>query len=72
MQQTACFDKALALLPVPGWCVTLKGDGFDIPAIFYAVDPPNSREHTKRPTLIVCNGYDGSQEEMLHVTGLAA
>ncbi len=72
VQQTACFDKALALLPVPGRRVTLKGDGFDIPAIFYAVDPPNSRGHTKRPTLIVGNGYDGSQEEMLHVTGLAA
>lgn len=70
VQQTACFDTAFSLLPVPGRRVTLKGDGFDIPAIFYAVDPHGSR--TKRPTLIVGNGYDGSQEEMLHVTGFAA
>jgi len=72
VQQTACFDKALSLLPVPGRRVTLKGDGFDIPAIFYAVDAPSSRPKIKRPTLIVGNGYDGSQEEMLHVTGFAA
>lgn len=72
VQQTAAFDKALSLLPIPGRRVTLKGDGFDIPAIFYAADPSNSRGQTKRPTLIVCNGYDGSQEEMLHVTGFAA
>ncbi len=72
VQQTACFDKALSLLPIPGRRVTLKGDGFDIPAIFYAVDPPSGGKKIKRPTLIVGNGYDGSQEELLHVSGFAA
>lgn len=71
-QQTASFDQALALLPIPGRRVTLKGDGFDIPAIFYAAGSPGSRDKTKRPTLIMGNGYDGSQEEMLHVSGFAA
>ncbi len=70
VQQTNFFNTALSLLPIPGRRVTLKGDGFDIPAIFYGVDHPGS--HKKRPTLIVGNGYDGSQEEMLHVTGFAA
>lgn len=60
VQQTAAFDKALSLLPVPGRRVTLKGDGFDIPTIFYAVESPSSWGQIKRPTLIVGNGYDGS------------
>ncbi|KAK1089603.1 hypothetical protein LTR48_000363 [Friedmanniomyces endolithicus] len=41
-----------------------------IPAIFYAVDPLGGEE--KRPTLTVGNGYDGCQEEMVHVIGFAA
>ena len=64
---TACFDRALALLPTPGRRVSLAAAGFTVPAIFYraAGDQP-------RPTLLLCNGYDGSQEEMLHVIGFAA
>ncbi len=49
----------------------LRADGFDVPAIFYR-SPVAAAEKTPRPTLIVGNGYDGAQEEMLHVVGLAA
>ena len=66
--QTEAFDRAISLLPHAGERFTLRGDGFDIPAIFYRA----SNDDAARPTLLMCNGYDGSQEEMLHVTGLAA
>ncbi|KAK6453364.1 hypothetical protein FP744_10009616 [Trichoderma asperellum] len=56
------FDKALALLPVPGQRVTLKAQGFDVPAIFYGCGLPG-----RRPTILMCSGYDGSQEELYHV-----
>ena len=68
-QQTAAFNTALELLPVPGQRVTLRADKneFEIPAIFYS-----SGQSGPRPTLILGNGYDGSQEEMYHVVGQAA
>lgn len=66
--QTEAFDRAISLLPVAGERLTLEGDGFDIPVIFYRA----SEDDAARPTLLMCNGYDGSQEEMLHVSGLAA
>ncbi|EHK41715.1 uncharacterized protein TrAtP1_011346 [Trichoderma atroviride] len=66
-QHTAAFDKALALLPVPGQRVTLKAQGFDVPAIFYGCGRPG-----RRPTIIMGNGYDGYQEELYHVAVEAA
>jgi len=66
-KQLAAFDKALALLPVPGERVVLKGCNFSIPAIFYSTGLPG-----KQPTLILGNGYDGSQEELYHVWVKAA
>jgi pimeloyl-ACP methyl ester carboxylesterase len=65
-KQLAAFTSAISLLPVPGERVVLKGDGFDIPAIFYSSGLPGPR-----PTIIMCNGYDGSQEEMYHYIGKA-
>ncbi|XXG97506.1 DNA-dependent ATPase mgs1 [Hypoxylon texense] len=65
-QQLAAFDSAIALLPVPGERVTLQGDGFEIPAIFFGSGVPGPR-----PTILMCNGYDGSQEEMYHAVGEA-
>lgn len=65
---TEQFDSAIARLPIPGERLTLQADGFTIPAILYRV----TRGGRTRPTLLVCNGYDGSQEEMLHVCGFAA
>lgn len=65
--QTAAFNKAISLLPVPGERITLQGNGFQIPAIFYG--PPNSNCDEPRPTIVVGNGYDASQEETLHLMG---
>ncbi|KAI2465932.1 2,6-dihydropseudooxynicotine hydrolase [Annulohypoxylon bovei var. microspora] len=65
-KQLAAFDSATALLPTPGERVTLQGKGFEIPAIFFGSGLPGPR-----PTLIMCNGYDGSQEEMYHSIGEA-
>lgn len=68
--QARAFDRAIALLPIPGERITLQAEGFQVPAIFY-------RSHVEgasgpRPTVLMCNGYDGSQEEMLHSCGFAA
>jgi dienelactone hydrolase len=59
----------LARLNITARRLLIKADGFDVPAIFYA--PPGNTQ-VPRPTVLMCNGYDGSQEEMLHVSGLAA
>jgi pimeloyl-ACP methyl ester carboxylesterase len=65
---TACFDDAISRLARPAERLTLQADGFTIPAILYR--PVGTRK--ARPTLLMCNGFDGSQEEMLHVSGFAA
>lgn len=67
-KQTECFDKAIANMTIPGVRHTLKGDGFDVPIIVYRA----SLQDVRLPTLILGNGFDGSQEEMLHVNGFAA
>jgi pimeloyl-ACP methyl ester carboxylesterase len=69
-QQTIYFDKAIALLPQPGQRLLLKGDGFDIPAIFYPTAPGDTA--APKPTIIVGGGFDGSQEELLYAFGFAA
>ncbi len=66
--QTACFDKAISLLEVPGERFEIKTAGFNIPAIFYKA----AKDDKPRPVLLLCTGYDGSQEEMLHMHGFAA
>lgn len=65
---TEQFDRAIARLPVAGERMTIQADGFAIPAIFYRA----GREIGPRPTILMFNGFDGSQEEMLHLCGLAA
>lgn len=67
VQHLDAFNAALALMPVPGERVTLHAADFDIPAIFFPTGRPG-----KRPTIIVGNGYDGSQEELYHVWVKAA
>lgn len=62
------FDRAIAELVPAGERVTIAADGFGVPAIVYRA----SRDSTPRPTVLMFNGFDGSQEEMLHVSGLAA
>ncbi|EEQ29246.1 hypothetical protein McanMca71_006649 [Microsporum canis] len=72
-QHLAAFNAAISLLPVPGQRVTLHAKGedsnsnFTIPIIFFGCGMPGPR-----PTIIMGNGYDGSQEEMYHVLGKAA
>lgn len=61
-KQRACFDRALPFMPYRAERVTLRADGFDIPAIFYR----GSEDGAPRPTVIMCSGFDGSQEELLH------
>ncbi|CAI6311830.1 unnamed protein product [Periconia digitata] len=69
-QQMTCFNKAIALLPQPGERLLLKGSDFDIPAIFYPA--AQGATTTPKPTIILGNGFDGSQEELLHAFGFAA
>lgn len=74
------FDKAISLLPVPAERVNISATNFTVPAIFYSAqssintldnDEQNPFNFTKRPTVIVGNGYDGSQEELYHAFGRA-
>ncbi|KAI0385986.1 2,6-dihydropseudooxynicotine hydrolase [Hypomontagnella monticulosa] len=66
-KQLTAFDAAIALLPEPAERVVLQAEGFEIPAIFFSSGAPGPR-----PTLLLMNGYDGSQEEMYHAIGEAA
>jgi len=68
VHQTACFDLAISLLDIPGERLELNTPEFTIPAILYRA----SKTDEPRPTILMCNGYDGSQEEMLHVFGFGA
>lgn len=61
------FDKAIELLPQPAERVELQADGFTVPAIFYGCG-----QSGPRPTILMCNGYDGAQEEMYHAAAEGA
>jgi hypothetical protein len=52
------FDKAIDLLPIPGKRLTLKADGFEVPALFYSAFKGMNK---KSPVILMGNGYDGSQ-----------
>jgi dienelactone hydrolase len=65
---TSCFDEAISRLDVPAERFVIAADGFTIPAVLYRAGYAGER----RPTVLMCNGYDGSQEELLHVSGFAA
>jgi pimeloyl-ACP methyl ester carboxylesterase len=65
---TKQFDRAISRLPVAGERVTVEADGFTVPAIVYRAE----RAADPGPTILMFNGFDGSQEEMLHLSGLAA
>jgi alpha-beta hydrolase superfamily lysophospholipase len=67
-KQTEYFDRAISKMDLPGIRHLIKAEGFDIPTIYYKARNDNEI----RPTLLLCNGYDGSQEEMLHAFGFAA
>ncbi|GAB7335718.1 hypothetical protein MBLNU13_g08021t1 [Cladosporium sp. NU13] len=61
-EQVHAFDQAITALPIPGKRVRIPGDGFVVEAIWYR----SSSEDARRPTLILGNGYDGSQEDLYH------
>jgi pimeloyl-ACP methyl ester carboxylesterase len=65
---TEQFDRAVSLMDPPGERVPIQADGFTVPAIFLRA----ARDDTPRPTILMFNGFDGSQEEMLHLCGIAA
>jgi pimeloyl-ACP methyl ester carboxylesterase len=67
-KQTHCFDQAIALMDIPGERLLLKGEGFNVPAIFFRA----ANDGKPRPTLLIVSGYDGSQEELLHAFGFEA
>lgn len=67
LQETA-YHNAISLLASPPIRVNITGDDFYIPAIFYT--PDNCT--TPKPTIIIGNGFDGSQEELYHQIGKAA
>jgi dienelactone hydrolase len=62
------FDRAISLMTPAGERVAIEADGFTIPAIFFRA----GRDSTPLPTVLMFNGFDGSQEEMLHLCGIAA
>jgi pimeloyl-ACP methyl ester carboxylesterase len=62
-EQTDAFDQALASLTVPGKRVKISADNFTVEAIWYS---STAEEGAHRPTLILGNGYDGSQEDLYH------
>ena len=65
------FDKASALLPIPGQHVSLPtGHGFDVPVIVYRAAQASASN--PRPTLILGGGFDSNMEELLHVFGFPA
>jgi len=65
---TALFNQAIAHLAPAAERLTIQADDFTVPAIFYRA----RADRLPRPTILMCNGFDGSQEEMLHISGLAA
>lgn len=65
---TDCFDRAISLLDPPARRIHIEGESSHIPAILYRP----SEDGRPRPTLLLFNGFDGSQEEMLHQVGFPA
>jgi dienelactone hydrolase len=65
---TEQFDRAMSQLDPSAERIEIQADGFTVPAIFFRAAP----DPKPRPTVLMFNGFDGSQEEMLHVCGLAA
>jgi hypothetical protein len=62
---------------VPDKRLILAADDFDVYGIYYVVaaTPDGGRNRTttaKRPTIILGNGYDGSQEDIFFALGVPA
>ena len=64
------FDKANALLDIPGIHYTVPANGFEIPAIIFRAQGASAQN--PRPTLIVGGGFESNMEETFHAFGIAA
>lgn len=64
-EQTAAFDKGLASLPIPGKRARIPSTegNFTVEAIWYSA-PGNG--DSKKPTLVIGNGFDAAQEDSYH------
>ncbi len=67
-EATTCFDVAISLLDIPAQRLRIEAEGFHVPAILFRA----STDDKPHPTLLLVNGFDGSQEEMLHAVGFGA
>ncbi|KAI4862548.1 alpha/beta-hydrolase [Hypoxylon rubiginosum] len=68
---TEYFDKANALLPIPGRRATVPTKhGFEVPLLIYRAAEASAS--SPRPTLILGGGFDSNMEELYHVYGCAA
>ena len=69
-------DTDRRIRPIPGERLTLPasgGENFTVEARYFAVEPPAyATQPIKRPTIVLCNGYDASQEDIYHNIGVAA
>ena len=70
-KQIECFNEALKELG-NGVRHTLKANEFDVPIIYFKAQTSPIGPPSRRPTIILGNGYDGAMEEMMHVSGFAA
>ena len=61
-EQRSAFDKGLAALRIPGERIQIPTKDFTIEAIWYTP----ALDDVKRPTLVIGNGYDASQEDSYH------
>lgn len=62
------FEKAASLFTTPVSPVTIPFEDIQLPGYFYKVD----NSETRRPTLIISNGYDGTHQEGYFTAGAAA
>lgn len=67
-KSVACFDSAGALFDPPFEAIRIPYEGKVLPGHFFRVDNVNSR----RPTLVICGGGDGSGEELYFWVGREA
>jgi pimeloyl-ACP methyl ester carboxylesterase len=64
------FDKAIALLPVPGKHANIPAGGFEMPAILFRAAEASASN--PRPAIIIGGGFESNMEETYHAFGIAA
>lgn len=64
------FNKANALLPIPGKHITIKAKDFEMPGLVFRASEASVTN--PRPTLIVGGGFESIMEETYHVFAVSA